>query len=68
MTFATALGRVNRQLERVLNGVLLFLLASFIVLIVYQIASRNLGFMPRLYWTEEMSRFAFQWMIMPPRL
>tara|TARA_B100000378_G_scaffold264459_1_gene248216 strand:- start:1069 stop:1635 length:567 start_codon:yes stop_codon:yes gene_type:complete len=59
-----ALGRVNRQLERFLNGVLLLLLASFIVLIVYQIASRNLGFMPRLYWTEEMSRLAFQWMIM----
>ncbi|NRB56662.1 MAG: TRAP transporter small permease [Salinicola sp.] len=64
MPFAMALGRVNRQLERFLNGVLLLLLASFIVLIVYQIASRNLGFMPRLYWTEEMSRFAFQWMIM----
>ncbi|WP_110715810.1 TRAP transporter small permease [Salinicola acroporae] len=64
MAFAMTLGRVNRQLERVLNGVLLLLLASFIVLIVYQIASRNLGFMPRLYWTEEMSRFAFQWMIM----
>ncbi len=64
MAFATALGRVNRQLERLLHGVLLFLLASFIVLIVYQIVSRNLGFLPRLYWTEEMSRFAFQWMIM----
>ncbi|MAM55859.1 MAG: C4-dicarboxylate ABC transporter permease [Salinicola sp.] len=64
MPFAMALGRVNRQLERFLNGVLLLLLASFIVLIVYQIASRNLGFMPRLYWTEEMSRLAFQWMIM----
>ena len=44
MAFATALGRVNRQLERLLHGVLLFLLASFIVLIVYQIVSRNLGF------------------------
>jgi len=64
MAFATALGRVNRQLERLLNGVLLLLLAGFIVLIVYQIVSRNLGFLPRLYWTEEMSRFAFQWMIM----
>lgn len=64
MAFATALGRVNRQLERLLHGVLLLLLASFIVLIVYQIVSRNLGFLPRLYWTEEMSRFAFQWMIM----
>lgn len=64
MAFATALGRVNRQLERLLHGVLLFLLASFIVLIVYQIVSRNLGFLPRLYWTEEMSCFAFQWMIM----
>ncbi|WP_251976280.1 TRAP transporter small permease [Salinicola avicenniae] len=64
MALATALGRVNRQLERVLNVVLLLLLASFIVLIVYQIVSRNLGFLPRIYWTEEMSRFAFQWMIM----
>ncbi|WP_110684837.1 TRAP transporter small permease [Salinicola aestuarinus] len=64
MTFATALGRINRQLERALNVVLLFLLASFIVLIVYQIVSRNLGFLPRIYWTEELSRFAFQWMIL----
>ncbi|MFC0267625.1 TRAP transporter small permease [Kushneria aurantia] len=64
MAITTAIGRINRQLERLLNVLLLLLLAGFMLLIVYQIVSRNLGFLPQLYWTEEMSRFAFQWMIM----
>ncbi|WP_176503796.1 TRAP transporter small permease [Cobetia sp. 5-11-6-3] len=58
------LSRLNRTLERLLYLVLLVLLASFIVFIIYQIASRNLAFLPRLFWTEEFSRFAFQWMVM----
>ncbi|MHB0777231.1 TRAP transporter small permease [Halomonas sp. WWR20] len=58
------LSRLNRGLERVLNLLLLALLMSFILLVIYQIVSRNLPLMPRLYWTEEFSRFAFQWMIM----
>lgn len=64
MSVIAALGRFNRGLERVLNVVLLMLLAGFIALILYQIASRNLGFLPTVYATEELSRFAFQWMIL----
>ncbi|GHB06265.1 TRAP transporter small permease [Modicisalibacter luteus] len=60
----TGLSRLNRGLERMLHLVLLALLMGFIVLIIYQIVSRNLPILPRLYWTEEFSRFAFQWMIM----
>lgn len=58
------LSRLNRGLERLLDLIVLALLLSFIALVIYQIASRNLPLMPRLYWTEEFSRFAFQWMIM----
>lgn len=58
------LSRLNRALERILHWVLLALLLSFIALVIYQIVSRNLPLLPRLYWTEEFSRFAFQWMIM----
>lgn len=58
------LSRLNRTLERLLHLVLLALLFGFIALIIYQIVSRNLPLLPRLYWTEEFSRFAFQWMIM----
>ncbi|GHC25032.1 hypothetical protein GCM10010082_17260 [Kushneria pakistanensis] len=64
MGFIAALSRFNRALERALNVVLLLLLAGFILLIIYQIASRNLTFLPAAYATEELSRFAFQWMIM----
>ncbi|MCK0745141.1 TRAP transporter small permease [Chromohalobacter nigrandesensis] len=63
-TLLTGLARLNRALERLLGVVLLLLLAAFIVFIVYQIVSRNLPMLPRLYWTEEFSRFAFQWLIM----
>ncbi|GAB2799323.1 hypothetical protein GCM10027040_28080 [Halomonas shantousis] len=58
------LSRLNRGLERLLNLLLLALLLGFILLVIYQIVSRNLPLLPRLYWTEEFSRFAFQWLIM----
>ncbi|RCV88675.1 TRAP transporter small permease [Billgrantia montanilacus] len=60
----TGLASLNRALERLLHVVLLALVFSFILLIIYQVVSRNLPFMPRLYWTEEFSRFTFQWMVM----
>lgn len=62
--FLHGLACVNRILERLLHWLLLALLFGFIALIIYQIVSRNLPLLPRLYWTEEFSRFAFQWMIM----
>lgn len=58
------LARLNRALERLLHWLLLALVFGFILLIIYQVASRNLPFVPTLYWTEEFSRFAFQWMVM----
>jgi len=63
-TLIHGLSRLNRLLERGLHLILLALLTGFIALIIYQIVSRNLPLLPRLYWTEEFSRFAFQWMIM----
>ncbi|MAX33513.1 MAG: C4-dicarboxylate ABC transporter permease [Halomonadaceae bacterium] len=63
-TLLHGLSRLNRLLERGLYLILLALLTGFIALIIYQIISRNLPLLPRLYWTEEFSRFAFQWMIM----
>ena len=60
----SALTRLNRVLEKILYALLLALLFGFIALIIYQILSRNLPLLPRLFWTEELSRFAFQWMIM----
>jgi len=60
----SALTRLNRVLEKILYAILLALLFGFIALIIYQIISRNLPLLPRLFWTEEFSRFAFQWMIM----
>lgn len=63
-TLIHGLSRLNRLLERGLYLILLALLTGFIALIIYQIVSRNLPLLPRLYWTEEFSRFAFQWMIM----
>lgn len=60
----SALTHLNRVLEKILYALLLALLFGFIALIIYQILSRNLPLLPRLFWTEEFSRFAFQWMIM----
>ncbi|USZ50178.1 TRAP transporter small permease [Halomonas sp. DN3] len=62
--FLNMLSRANRVLEKLLHWILLALLFGFIAMIIYQIVSRNLPLLPRLYWTEEFSRFAFQWMIM----
>ena len=62
--FLNVLSRANRVLEKLLHWILLALLFGFIAMIIYQIVSRNLPLLPRLYWTEEFSRFAFQWMIM----
>lgn len=59
-----ALAQLNRILERVLNWTLLSLILGFILLVIYQVISRNLAFIPSIYWTEEFSRFAFQWMVM----
>ncbi|MCL7931694.1 TRAP transporter small permease [Halomonas llamarensis] len=59
-----ALAQLNRILERVLNWSLLLLILGFILLVIYQVISRNLAFIPSIYWTEEFSRFAFQWMVM----
>ena len=63
-TLLAGLDRLNRGIERVLVVLLLFLLFGFLTLVIYQLASRNLEVLPRAFWTEEMSRFLFQWMVM----
>jgi len=59
-----ALDRVNRGTERLLGAVLLALLGFFFLSVLYQILNRNLPALPNAYWTEELSRFAFQWMVL----
>lgn len=55
---------LNSRLEKVLEWLLLALLALFLILILYQVISRNFAVLPPIYWTEEISRFSFQWTIM----
>lgn len=64
MAKPNALRRFNSGMERAIEFVLLLLLAFFLSLILYQVVSRNLPVLPPIYWTEEFSRFAFQWTIM----
>lgn len=62
--FLDSFKRFNLIVERVLETVALVLILLFNVFILYQILSRNISFLPVIMWTEEMSRFTFQWMIM----
>ena len=64
MPVQNILARLNRGLEKVIELILLFLLAFFLVLILYQVVSRNIPILPPIYWTEEFARFAFQWTVM----
>ena len=59
-----ALDRSNRLLEKFLGALLLALLAFFFFSVLYQILNRNIPALPNAYWTEELSRFAFQWMVL----
>ncbi|NBB90372.1 MAG: TRAP transporter small permease subunit [Spirochaetes bacterium] len=56
--------RLNHRLEQALEFIGTSLLGIFIVLVIYQIISRNIDFIPVILWTEEVSRFSFMWMIM----
>lgn len=60
----TAFARVDRALERLLYFVALTAFVLFVVLILYQVISRNVRVVPVIQWTEELSRFAFMWMVM----
>ncbi|MEO1199139.1 MAG: TRAP transporter small permease [Pseudomonadota bacterium] len=60
----SALDTFNRAIEKIIEYVLLLLLGFFLCLILYQVLSRNLPVLPPIYWTEEFSRFAFQWTVM----
>ncbi len=46
-------------LVRLMTG----MLALFTILVTYQVFSRYVDFVPRLFWTEEISRFSFIWML-----
>lgn len=54
---------LDRALRAVLGAVLLALIAFFFFAVLYQILSRNLAALPNVFWTEELSRFAFQWLV-----
>jgi len=58
------LGTFNTVLEKLIDLVLLGLLLFFLSLVSYQIVSRNFPIFPTIYWTEEFSRFSFQWMVL----
>ena len=60
----SVLDSVDRLLERVLYLAALSAFSLFVVLIVYQVLSRNIRPVPVIQWTEEISRFSFMWMIM----
>lgn len=55
---------VDDYLERVLYVVGMVAFTLFVLLIVYQVISRNVSVIPVIQWTEEVSRFSFMWMIM----
>lgn len=54
----------SRVLSKVLYGAALITFSIFVVLIIYQVISRNIRSVPVIQWTEEISRFSFMWMIM----
>jgi TRAP-type transport system small permease protein len=39
------------------------MLIVFTTIVAYQVLSRYVGFIPRIFWTEEVSRFTFIWML-----
>ena len=49
--------------EKVLYAASITMVLIFIILIVYQVVSRNINIIPVIQWTEEVSRFSFMWMI-----
>ena len=49
---------------RLLQGLLILLMAALIVPVTLQIVSRFTDLVPRYVWTEEIARFAFIWIIM----
>ncbi len=55
---------VERLLVILLNAAALAAFATFVILIVHQVVSRNIRAVPVILWTEEISRFSFMWMIM----
>ncbi|SDF04080.1 TRAP transporter small permease [Limimaricola pyoseonensis] len=59
-----ALGACNAALRRALSGLCFGLIVFFFLAILYQILARNLAMLPQAYWTEELSRFSFQWLVL----
>ncbi len=55
--------KINFFLEKILYISSIIMLLFFIILIIYQVISRNISFIPVIQWTEEISRFSFMWMI-----
>jgi len=49
--------------ESVLVVLMTSMLALFTVVVAYQVFSRYVEFVPRFFWTEEVARFSFIWML-----
>jgi TRAP-type transport system small permease protein len=55
---------LQRKLIRGLYFALVFLLAVQVIVVSYQVFGRYVPFIPRLHWTEEISRGCFIWMVL----
>ncbi len=55
--------RVLDVWESILVTLMTGMLAVFTIVVAYQVFSRYVEFVPRFFWTEEISRFSFIWML-----
>lgn len=59
----TRVSRILQGWEGMLVVAMTSMLAVFTVVVSYQVFSRYVEFIPRFFWTEEISRFSFIWML-----
>lgn len=57
------MNRFSQGLERMLTVVAVSMFLVFVLSVTYQVIARYIAFVPRAYWTEEISRVAFIWMV-----
>ena len=57
------MARILKLWASILVVVMTSMLAIFTAVVAYQVVSRYVAFIPRLFWTEEISRFSFIWMV-----
>jgi TRAP-type transport system small permease protein len=57
------IGRLLDRYADLLAMVAGLMLVVFTVIVSYQVVSRYVDWIPRVFWTEEVSRFSFIWML-----